>query len=203
MSRRARVAAVTAALLLVGGFLALLGFGLTRDVQTLPSAIVGQPAPAFRAATLSGDTLSTDELRGEVVILNFWASWCVPCRQEHPVLRQAERSWSDDQARVVGVVYQDGPAAARRYMDRMGGNWPNVMDPESRVAIDFGVYGVPETFFLAPDGTVAKKHVGVLTWELVQGTVDSLLATPAVDSTAAGRDGGGDLAVHGSAGGGR
>ncbi len=187
MSRRTRIAAIAVAVLVVGGFLALLGFGLTRDVQTLPSAIVGEPAPAFRAATLSGDTVGAEELRGEVVILNFWASWCVPCRQEHPVLQQAERTWPDDRARVVGVVYQDGPEAARRYMDRMGGDWPNVMDPESRIAIDFGVYGVPETFFLGPDGTVARKHVGVLTWDLVQGTVDSLLALPAADSTGGAR----------------
>lgn len=183
MSRRTRIAAIAVAVLLVGGFLALLGFGLTRDVQTLPSAIVGEPAPAFRAATLSGDTVGSEELRGEVVILNFWASWCLPCRQEHPVLRQAERAWPDDRARVAGVVYQDGPDAARRYMERMGGDWPNLMDPESRIAIDFGISGVPETFFLGPDGTVARKHVGVLTWDLVRGTVDSLLAQPAADST--------------------
>lgn len=201
MSRRARIAAIVVAVLLVGGLLALLGFGLTRNPKELPSAIVGQSAPAFRAATLSGDTVVSEDLRGEVVILNFWASWCVPCRQEHPVLQQAERSWSDDQARVLGVVYQDGPDAARRYMDRMGGDWPNLMDPESRIAIDYGVYGVPETFFLGPDGTVAKKHVGVLTWELVQGTVDSLLALPGADSTAAGRGDDAGLAAGAPAGG--
>lgn len=169
------------AVLLVAAFLALLGFGLTRDVQKLPSALVGQPAPEFRTETLSGDTISSEDLRGKVVVLNFWASWCVPCRQEHPVLRRAERAWDEDRARVVGVVYQDEKPAAVRYMDRMGGDWPNLMDPESRIAIDFGVYGVPETYFLGPDGTVAKKHIGVLTWDLVRSTVDSLLALPTGD----------------------
>lgn len=169
---------------LVVGFLGLLGFGLTRDVQKLPSALVGQPVPEFRAATLSGDTVTSAELRGEAVVLNFWASWCVPCRQEHPVLRRAERAWDDDPARVVGVVYQDSRTAARRYMDRLGGSWANLVDPQSRIAIDFGVYGVPETFFLSPDGTVAKKHIGVLTWDLVRSTVDSLLALPAAGADA-------------------
>lgn len=168
-----------ATVLALAGFVGLLGFGLTRDVQKLPSALVGQPAPEFRTHTLSGDTVSSGDLRGEAVILNFWASWCVPCRQEHGVLRRAERTWDDDRARVVGVVYQDEPPAARRYMDRMGGDWANLLDPNSRIAIDFGVYGVPETFFLSPDGTVAKKHIGALTWDVVSSTVDSLLGTRA------------------------
>lgn len=173
---------------LVVAFLGLLGFGLTRDVQKLPSALVGQPVPEFRTETLSGDTVSAEDLRGEAVVLNFWASWCVPCRQEHPVLRRAERTWDDDRARVVGVVYQDSRTAARRYMDRLGGSWANLVDPQSRIAIDFGVYGVPETFFLSPDGTVAKKHIGVLTWDLVRSTVDSLLALPSADAAAAAGD---------------
>ncbi len=200
MSRKAWIVAGTIALLLVGGFLALLGFGLNRDVQKLPSALVGQPAPAFSSETLSGDTLSSRELRGRVVILNFWASWCVPCRQEHAVLQRAERAWEEDRARVVGVVYQDTRPAARRFMERLGGDWPSLMDPESRIAIDFGVYGVPETFFLGPDGTVAKKHIGALSWDVVRSTVDSLLDAPAGDVSAAG---GRDVSAAGGPGGGR
>ena len=165
-------------------FLGLLGFGLTRDVQKLPSALVGQPAPAFRAETLSGDSLGLSDLRGDVVVLNFWASWCIPCRQEHAVLRRAERDFRDRDARVVGVVYQDGRSAARRFMRDLGGGWPSLVDPASRIAIDFGVYGVPETFFLSRDGRVAKKHIGPLTWDVLQATVDSLLAGPAPGASA-------------------
>ena len=171
---RSRRTAVAVATVVAVGFLALLGFGLTRDVQELPSALVGQPAPSFRGETLTGDTLSSESLDGEVVILNFWASWCIPCRQEHPVLVRATRTYPDSVARVVGVVYQDGRSSARRFMERLGGEWPSLMDPGSRIAIDYGVYGVPETFFLAPDGTVAKKHIGPVTWDLVTSTVDSL-----------------------------
>lgn len=165
-------AAVAAAV----GFLGLLGFGLTRDARQLPSALVGQPAPAFAAPTLDGDSLRSEALRGEVVVLNFWASWCIPCRQEHGVLRRAERRYADDPVRIVGVVYQDRPDAARRFMRQLGGAWPSVLDPGSRIAIDYGVYGVPETFFLAPDGTVAKKQIGPVTAAVVEATVDSLLA---------------------------
>lgn len=160
------------------GFLALLAFGLTRDARELPSALVGQEAPSFRGETVDGDSLSSEELRGRVVILNFWASWCPPCRVEHDVLRRAERTYPDSVARVVGVVYQDGRSAARRFMEELGGDWPSLVDPGSRVAIDFGVYGPPETFFLAPDGTVARKQIGPVTWELVRSTVDSLRGGP-------------------------
>ncbi len=156
------------------GFLALLAFGLTRDAQELPSALVGQEAPSFRGETLDGDTLSSEELAGRVVIVNFWASWCVPCREEHGVLVRASRTYPDSVAGVVGVVYQDGRSAARSFMRELGGEWPSLMDPGSRIAMDFGVYGVPETFFLAPDGTVARKHIGPVTWDLVRSTVDSL-----------------------------
>lgn len=94
------------------------------------------------------------------------------------MLLQAERSFPDSVARVVGVVYQDGPSSARRFMRQMGGDWPSLMDPGSRIAIDYGVYGVPETFFLAPDGTVARKHIGPVTWDVVETMVDSLRAGP-------------------------
>lgn len=164
-------AAVVAAV----GFLGLLGFGLTRDARKLPSALVGQPAPAFAAPTLSGDSLRSESLRGDVVVLNFWASWCIPCRQEHGILRRAERSYADEDVSIVGVVYQDRPESARRFMRRLGGEWPSVLDPGSRIAIDYGVYGVPETFFLSPDGNVARKHIGPLTQEALEAAVDSLL----------------------------
>lgn len=156
--------------------LALLAWGLTRDARELPSAVVGKPAPEFRLETLEGDTLTLEEHRGRVVILNFWASWCIPCHQEHPVLLRAERTWPDDRVAVLGVVYQDSRSNARRFMERLGGDWPGLLDPGSRVAISYGVYGVPETYFLTPGGRVAKKHVGPVDWQLVRSTVDSLLA---------------------------
>lgn len=155
---------------------ALLAFGLTRDATVLPSALVGKEAPEFHLETVAGDTVSLEDLRGKVVVLNFWASWCIPCRTEHAVLLRASTVWPAEDVAVVGVVYQDSRANARRFMERLGGEWPSGLDPASRTAIDYGVYGVPETFFLSADGRVARKQVGPVTWELVRTTVDSLLA---------------------------
>lgn len=154
----------------------LLAYGLGRDATVLPSALVGSEAPEFRLQTLEGDTVRLADLRGKVVVLNFWASWCIPCRTEHPILVRVSETWPADEVAVVGVVYQDSRPNARRFMERLGGDWPSGLDPASRTAIDYGVYGVPETFFLSPDGRVAKKQVGPITWELVRTTVDSLLA---------------------------
>ncbi len=154
----------------------MLAYGLGRDATVLPSALVGSEAPEFRLETLEGDTVRLAELRGKVVVLNFWASWCIPCRTEHPILVRASETWSADEVAVVGVVYQDSRPNARRFMERLGGEWPSGLDPASRTAIDYGVYGVPETFFLSADRRVAKKQVGPITWELVRTTVDSLLA---------------------------
>ena len=159
--------------------LALLAFGLTRPAKKLPSALVGKQAPSFRGQTLDGDTASLGELRGNVTILNFWASWCVPCRQEHPVLMRATRTWPDDSVSLVGVVYQDGRSNARAFMQRYGGSWTSILDPGTRTAIDYGVTGVPETFFIGPDGTVVSKHTGPMSWEILRAGVDSAMARTA------------------------
>lgn len=153
--------------------LALLAFGLTRPAKKLPSALVGKQAPSFRGQTLDGDTASLGELRGEVTIVNFWASWCIPCRQEHPALMRADRRWPDDSVSLVGVVYQDNRQNARAFMQRHGGDWTSILDPGTVTAIDYGVTGVPETFFIGPDGTVTSKHTGPMSWEALRARVDS------------------------------
>jgi cytochrome c biogenesis protein CcmG/thiol:disulfide interchange protein DsbE len=159
-------------------FLALLAFGLTRNAREIPSPLPGQPAPEFRLATLSNpaDSLALSDLQDRVVVLNFWASWCGPCRVEHPALVRTSERYGEDSVQVVGIVYQDAPENARRFMSQLGGDWPSLLDPATRTAIDFGVYGVPETYLLGPDGRVAYKHTGPVTWELLSSKVDSLLA---------------------------
>lgn len=165
--------------LLAVPFLGLLAFGLTRDAFLLPSPLPGRPAPDFELETLGGDSVRLSDLRGRVVILNFWASWCPPCIQEHPVLVRASRAWDPGEVDLLGVLYQDAPENGRRFVRRWGGDWPTAVDPGSRVAIEYGVYGPPETFFIGRDGRVARKRIGPVTWELVKETVDSLLAAPA------------------------
>ncbi|NIP82367.1 MAG: redoxin domain-containing protein, partial [Gemmatimonadetes bacterium] len=143
---------VTAAVL--GGllFTALLGYGMTRDPRAIPSPLVDKAAPAFHLESLTGDSVSLATLRGQVTVINFWASWRLACRQEHPALVRAWRRYEEGGApvRFLGIVYQDTRRNAVEYMRRPGGGWTNLLDPHTRTAIDFGVYGVPETYFPRP-----------------------------------------------------
>lgn len=157
---------------------ALLAFGLTRDPNTVESPLPGRAAFEFEAATIAGDTVRLSDFEGRVVVVNFYASWCVACIDEHAVFVQAERRYSPDEFQMLGVVYQDSPQNARRWMERMGGSWPSLIDPNSRIAIDYGVYGVPETYFIDRQGQIAYKQIGPVSWPLMRGKVDSLLALP-------------------------
>jgi cytochrome c biogenesis protein CcmG/thiol:disulfide interchange protein DsbE len=155
---------------------ALLAYGLTRDPNTIESPLPGRMAFDFASETLDGDSLSLAELRGRVIVLNFWASWCIACIDEHQVFVEAERLYAGQDFQMLGVVYQDTPENARRWMARRGGSWPSVIDPASRIAIDYGVYGVPETYFIGRDGRIAFKQIGPVNRPLMQQWVDQLLA---------------------------
>jgi cytochrome c biogenesis protein CcmG/thiol:disulfide interchange protein DsbE len=142
--------------------IALLAYGLTRDPREIPTTLRGQPAPLFTLPTLNGqDTLSLADYRGRVVVVNFWASWCVPCRVEHEPLNEAERAFRDRGVAFLGVLYQDRPADAIKWLQDLGGqDYPTVDDENGRVAIDYGLSGVPETFIIDADGIVAHKQIG-------------------------------------------
>ncbi|UCC47494.1 MAG: TlpA family protein disulfide reductase [Gemmatimonadota bacterium] len=178
--------------------IALLAYGLTRDPNLVESPLPGRAAFDFVAPTLDGDTLSLSDLRGKVVVLNFWASWCIACIDEHANFTEAERRYADDDFRMLGVVYQDTPENARRWMQRMGGGWPSVIDASSRIAIDYGVYGVPETYFIDKNGRVAFKQIGPVSWMLLRQKVDSLLAQPTSTELKTGVSGAGALHSSGS-----
>lgn len=141
------------------------------DPQAIPSALIGKPAPAFQLAPLPGleadgnpvPGLSSADLKGGVTVLNFWASWCAPCQVEHPMLMRLAR---EPGVRVVGIDYKDDPEKGLRFLTRNGVPFQAVgIDPTGRSAIDFGVYGVPETFIIGPDGTIRYKLVGIVTAE--------------------------------------
>jgi len=156
--------------------LALFAFGLTRDPRSIPSPLVGREAPVFSLRLFDGEVFSLAAHRGDVVVLNFWSSWCIPaCYNEAPAL---EATWQRYRARgvvLLGVNYQDREAAARDFLAKFQHTFPNGPDVGSKVAIDFGVYGVPETFFIDREGRIAHKHVGEVTVEVLVQHIERLL----------------------------
>ena len=128
-------------------FSALLAFGLSRDPSVIRSPLLGRPAPDFTLRTLlSGKKIQLSQLRGRVVVINFWASWCAACREEHPAPIAAWLRYRDQGVVMLGIDYQDRISAALAFMREMGGDWPMLEDPGGKVALSYGVYGVPETF---------------------------------------------------------
>ena len=160
--------------------LVLLGYGFRTDPREIPSPLVGKPASPFKLTAFDGKPLSLGSLRGRVVVVNFWASWCYPaCYEEAPSL---ERAWKEYKGRglaMVGVNYQDKDEPARRFLSQFGHSFPNAPDPGSRVAVDYGVYGVPETYFIDRKGRLRFKQVGPVTDQMLKEQIERLLAEPA------------------------
>jgi cytochrome c biogenesis protein CcmG/thiol:disulfide interchange protein DsbE len=142
--------------------LAVLAAMLALRGGTSPTAI-GSQAPDFSVTDLEGNPIQLAELRGRPVIVNFWASWCVPCVDEFPVLRDAHARYADDGLMVVGIVYQDRSQAAASFMSRHDATWAAAADPDGRVAEAYGVIGPPETFLIGRDGTIAARALGQFT----------------------------------------
>jgi cytochrome c biogenesis protein CcmG, thiol:disulfide interchange protein DsbE len=141
----------------------------TRAVK---SPLIGKQAPDIAGTTVDGSQASLAGLRGKWVVVNFFATWCVPCRQEHPDLvsfSQGHQSTGD--AAVLGVVYSDNAQAVQEFRDKEGGDWSMLTDPKGRIALDYGVAGVPESFLVSPDGLVVAKLVGGVR----SGDLDQLL----------------------------
>lgn len=149
--------------------------GLSRDPREIPSPLIGKPAPAFTLPELKQPDRewSPQAMSGKVWLLNVFASWCVPCLVEHPVLVKLAR---DGVLPIVGFNYKDEPGAARAWLDKHGDPYAAIVaDRAGQVALDFGVYGVPETFLIDRTGTIRFKHVGPLTPEVVSGKLVPLI----------------------------
>lgn len=140
-----------------------------RDTSMVPSALIGEPAPDIALPPLEGTDLpglNPEDFSGNVTLVNVWGSWCVPCRQEHPLLMQLAE---DERIRLVGLNYKDKPENARRFLGELGNPYDAIgVDQNGRAAIEWGVYGVPETFLVGPDGTIRYKHVGPFTPESIE-----------------------------------
>lgn len=160
-------------------FLALVAFlaiGLGRDPREVPSPLINKPAPAFRLVQLKDplSSFSLEEMRGKVWLLNVWASWCVACRDEHPMLLELARQ---NAIPIYGLNYKDKREDAISWLNELGDPYVlSVSDLDGRVGIDFGVYGAPETFLIDRNGIIRFKHIGPLTPEVWKREIDPLLS---------------------------
>jgi cytochrome c biogenesis protein CcmG/thiol:disulfide interchange protein DsbE len=164
--------------------LALLAYGMTADPGAVPSPLPGRPAPDFALPKMNEpDTVRLSDLRGNVVVLNFWASWCLECRVEHPDLSLAARRFEPYGVRFFGILFNDSPENGRAWIRQMGGQaYPSLIDRGSRTAISYGLWGVPETFIIDQNGVVVHKQVGPITLArltaLIQPLIDRPVASP-------------------------
>jgi cytochrome c biogenesis protein CcmG, thiol:disulfide interchange protein DsbE len=159
---------------------AVFGTQLGQDPTLVDSPLIGRPAPAATLPNLEGDgAISLTDLRGQIVVVNFWASWCIPCREEHPALVSAANNYQPTGVVFVGVNYQDQRASATGFLDELGRADPAayhyVTDPGSQLALDLGVFGVPETFFIDRQGTIVGKITGPSTYPLLTDALDDIL----------------------------
>lgn len=171
--KRAAIAVIIAVVLMAAAF----GTRFGSDPTLVDSPLIGRPAPDVALPYLeSTGELALRDLRGQIAVVNFWASWCVPCREEHDDLVAAAEGYRGADVTFVGIVYQDQPDQAIAFLDELGRGYDNVVDPDSRAAIDFGVFGIPETFFIDRTGTIVAKVTGASDLPLLQTTLDTMLA---------------------------
>jgi cytochrome c biogenesis protein CcmG/thiol:disulfide interchange protein DsbE len=157
------------------GLLALLGYGLTIEPKYIPTPFLARPAPPFALTLFDGSVLRLEDLHGKVVFLNFWASWCLPCRAEARTLEAAWQKYRDQGVVFVGVNLQDREEAAREFIEEFGVTYPNGMDRGARIAVGYGVWGLPETFFIDRDGRITYKHIGALGWGTITAKLEEAM----------------------------
>lgn len=147
-----------------------------QDPRLSPSPLIGATAPNPTLDVVESDQVVTlDDFAGDIVVVNFWAPWCVPCRAEHPVLLDLVETYGDLGVSVVGITYQSTEPAVVAYLDELGRGYTVVMDDRSRAAIEFGVRGVPETFFIDRDGVVVAKVAGPIDYPIASATLDRII----------------------------
>jgi cytochrome c biogenesis protein CcmG/thiol:disulfide interchange protein DsbE len=162
-------------LALFGVLVGFLAVGLNRDPHEIPSPLVNKPAPAFKIAQLvkADAAFSPEDLKGQVWMLNVWASWCVACRTEHPLLVELGRS---NVVPLIGLDYKDKRADGLKFLGQHGDPYTlSAQDVDGRVGIDYGVYGVPETFIIDKHGVIRHKQIGPITQEALQKTILPLI----------------------------
>lgn len=133
----------------------------------------GSPAPALAGTTLEGARLDLSTLRGRPIVVNFWASWCVPCRTEFPLFKDALAGHASTGLAIVGAIFNDDPDNARKFLATTGATWPSVSDPDASIAKAWRVVAPPQTYFIGRDGIIASRQIG----EVTRADLDRQLAT--------------------------
>lgn len=158
-------------------FAVVLASRFGTDPGLVDSPLLGQPAPEFELAPLEGgDTVSLSDMEGDIVMVNFFASWCLQCRNEHEALTSTADAFADEGVTLVQVAYQESPPDSIAYLDTAGRSDAAyyLADPGSRTAIAYGVFGIPETFFIDPEGTVVGKIIGESDAFILGATIDTI-----------------------------
>lgn len=162
-------------LVVLAAFIGVLATG--GDDGGVRSTLVGLPAPGIAGETIDGGSYDLGDHRGEFVVVNFFATWCVPCIREHPELVEFEQRHREaGDASVVSVVFDSRPAQVRDFFAENGGEWPVVLDPDGRTSLEYGVARVPESYLLGPDGTVLTKIEGGVTAEVLDDLLEQVQA---------------------------
>ena len=151
----------------------ILASGFGHDPRAIPTTTIGSPAADFALETLEGKEIRLSDLRGKPVVLNFWSTWCGPCVHEHPLLQAAARSHGD-RVQFLGVLYGDEPARAVSYLQSAGAAYPTLVDDDQRIIVDYGVAGVPETFFIDSRGTIVHKVSGAISGQQLTAALEGL-----------------------------
>lgn len=161
--------------LVIAPLLYVLAASFGRDPRAVPFLLTNKPAPMLKLQRISdGGEFDLAALRGKPVVLNFWSTWCVPCKQEHPVLEWGNQRMGR-QVQFVGVVYEDTEEAAKAYLAHTPSEYTQTLDPRGKAAVDFGLAGVPETYFIDAAGLIRHKHIGPIDQDTLLLNISALL----------------------------
>ncbi len=172
MNRTALIVGV----LVITPLLTFLALSFRSDPRDIASPLIGKTAPLFTLQDLDGEIYRLEKLRGQPVVINFWATWCQPCIAEHPVLVAASRRY-EGRVKFLGVIYNDEPELIRQFVRQMGAWGPSLIDEDVSVAIGYGVYGAPETFFIDAAGIIVEKVTGPVSPQYLVNLLDGLLSS--------------------------
>jgi len=165
-------------ILIVVGFIILLWTGLARKeplTGTSGATQINRPAADFTLPLFDGGNITLSNLRGKPVVLNFWASWCPPCREEAPTLEKIWQIYKENEVTFIGVDIQDREADARAYIEEFGITYPNGPDIGGKITIDYGVSGIPVTFFINREGRIVSRWVGAISEGLLRARIEEIL----------------------------